>query len=99
MLGGHTAGLQEHAALHVNRHGGLQRQICHGEHTRQHWAPTLPTTGRTLASAEGLDGGSTSEAPCSPSGTTTSSLELAAETTPHPRCGGSRYGLGPGSSH
>lgn len=99
VLGGHTTGLPEHAALRVNRHGGLQRQTCRSQHTRRHWAPTLPTAGRTLASAEGLDGRSTSEAPCSPSGTTASSLELAAETIPHPRCGGSRYGLGPGSSH
>ena len=38
------------------------------------------------------------KAPCSPSGTTTSTVAPAAETPPCPRCGGSGYGLGPRSS-
>ena len=99
-LGGHTAVLQEHAALRANRPGGLRRQTCRGQHTRQRWAPTLPTAGRILASpGDGLDGGPASEAPGSPSGTTAYSLELAAKTTPLPRCGSSGYGLGPRISH
>lgn len=38
------------------------------------------------------------KAPCSPSGTTTCTVALAAETPPCPRCGGSGYGPGPRSS-
>lgn len=95
-LGGHTAVPQERAS----RHGGLWRQTCRGQHTRQRWAPTLPTAGRGLAApADGVAGGPASEAPGSSSGITAYSLGLAAETTPLPRCGGSGYGLGPRISH